>query len=145
MPEPRFAFAAAFDFDPEACFPGLPFDLLADDFDLPDEDAFWRPAYSMVNGTLPAGDLGEGDTSYVQGFVNILAAGAVKLDLNSAEALRLWIDGKEIKDVNAPIHFTRGRKTLTFAIDRKVRGNIGLRVLLVPTDKSVKFKPEGGI
>ena len=112
---------------------------------LPDEDAFWRPAYSMVNGTLPAGDLGEGDTSYVQGFVNILAAGAVKLDLNSAEALRLWIDGKEIKDVNAPIHFTRGRKTLTFAIDRKVRGNIGLRVLLVPADKSAKFKPEGGI
>ena len=112
---------------------------------IPDEDAFWMPAYSMVNGTLPSGDLGEGDTIYVRGFVNILAAGSVKLDLNNTKGLRLWIDGKEVKDLTAPITSTRGRKTLTFAIDPKVRGNIGLQVLLVAADKSAKFKPEGGI
>ncbi len=112
---------------------------------LPDEDAFWMPAYSMVNGTLPAGDLGDGDVIYVRGFVNVLAAGSVKLDLNSTQGLRLWIDGREIKDLSAPIPSTRGRKTLTFAIDRKARGNTGLRVLLVAADKSAKFKPEGGI
>ena len=112
---------------------------------LPDEDAFWMPAYSMVNGTLPAGDLGEGDTLYVRGFVNILAAGAVKLNLNSTKGLRLWIDDREVRDITAPIAATRGRKTLTFAIDRKIRGDAGLRVLLSAADNAAKFKPEGGI
>ena len=112
---------------------------------IPGEDDFWLPAYSMVNGELPASDLGQGDVTYARGFVNILAAGAVKLDLNSANGLRLWVDGAEVEDLSAPFHTARGRKTLTFAIDQKVRGNIGLRVLLVPADKSARFKPEGGI
>ena len=103
------------------------------------------PAYSLVNGVLPDGDLGEGDTIYVRGYVDVLSAGALKLDVNSTKGLRLWIDGNEIEDLNAVISSTRGRKTLTFSIDRKHRGNTGLRVLLVAADKSVRFKPEGGI
>ncbi len=112
---------------------------------IPGEDGFWLPAYSMVNGILPAEDLGEGDVVYVRGFVNVLAAGAINLNLNNTSGLRLWIDGKEIEDLTAPIHSTRGRKTLTFAIDRKARGRDGLQVLLSAADKSAKFKPEGGI
>ena len=112
---------------------------------LPDESAPWIPVYSMVNGTLPACDLVEGDVVYVRGFVEILAAGAVKLDLNSTQGLRLWIDGREVKDLAKPIPASRGRMTVTFAIDRKTRGDAGLRVLLVADDKATKFKPEGGI
>jgi putative heme-binding domain-containing protein len=113
---------------------------------IPDEDAFWMPAYSMVNGELPAADLDRGDVVYARGFATILAGGQVKLDINNSKGLRLWIEGKEIQELNAPIRFTKGRKTLTFAIDRKVRGNIGLRVqLATAADSSAKFKPEGGI
>ena len=112
---------------------------------MPDETAFWMPAYSLVNGVLPAEDLAEGDTIYVRGYVNVLAAGALKLELNGTEGLRLWVDDKEVEDLTARIPSTRGRKTLTFAIDRKSRGNTGLRVLLAGADKSVRFKPEGGV
>lgn len=112
---------------------------------LPDENAAWMPAYSMVNGTLPASDLGGGDVVYVRGFLEILAAGSLKLDLNSTQGLRLWIDGEEVEDIAAPIPSVRGRTTLTFAIDQKARGKAGLRVLLVAGDKAAKFKPEGGI
>lgn len=112
---------------------------------LPDEDAFWMPAYSMVNGTLPANDLPQGDVVYARGFVNVLVAGALKLDLNSPRGLRLWVDGSEIEDLTAPIHSTRGRKIVTFAIDRKARGDMGLRVLLTAADRSGRFKAEGGI
>ena len=112
---------------------------------MPDDDAFWMPAYSLVNGILPDWDLGEGDTIYVRGYVDVLSAGALKLDVNSTKGIRLWIDGNEIEDLNSVISSTRGRKTLTFSIDRKHRGNTGLRVLLVAADKSVRFKPEGGI
>lgn len=112
---------------------------------IPDESAFWMPGYSMVSGVLPGGDLGEGDTIYVRGYVNVLAAGTFKLDLNSTEGLQLWIDGREIEDLSGVISSTRGRKTLTFAIDRNARGNTGLRVLLVGADNAAKLKPEGGI
>jgi putative heme-binding domain-containing protein len=113
---------------------------------IPDEDAFWMPAYSMVNGELPAADLDLGNTIYARGFVEILVPGAVVLDLNNPKGLRLWIDGQNVRDLSAPFEFSKGRKTLTFAIDRKQRGNTGLRVQVVEAPgSSAKFKPEGGI
>lgn len=113
--------------------------------EMPVEEANWRPAYSMVDGMLPSEDLGEGEVVFVRGFVNVLASGKLKLELNSAQGLRVWIDGTEVADLSAPIPAARGRKTLTFEIDREVRGKTGLRVLLLPGDKSVKVQPEGGI
>lgn len=113
---------------------------------VPGEDAFWMPAYSLVNGELPAADLLGENVVYARGFVEILTAGAVRLDLNDVRGLRLWIDGEEVTDLSAPISFTHGRKTLTFGIDRQARGNVGLRVLLITGQNSTaKFKPEGGI
>ncbi len=112
---------------------------------VPDETAFWMPVYSKVNGVLPLEDLGSEDTIYVRGFVNVLAAGRFKLELNDLEGLRLWVDGNEIEDLTAPIPATRGRKILTFAIDRKVRDKAGLSALLTAADRSARFKPEGGI
>lgn len=111
----------------------------------PDENAFWMPAYSMVNGSLPLNELEGGEVVYVKGFVQFFAAGAIKLDLNSTKGLRLWVDGKEIEDMTAPIVSTRGRKELTFAIDRNLRAETELCVLIVAADQNVKFKPEGGL
>jgi putative heme-binding domain-containing protein len=113
---------------------------------IPDEDAFWMPAYSLVNGELPAADLGASNAVYARAFVEILAPGKVMIDINNTSGLRLWVDGKEIDDLSTPVAFTRGRKTLTFAIDRDARGGASLRVeLKQPPNSSAKFKPEGGI
>ncbi len=113
---------------------------------LPDEDAFWLPAYSLVNGELPAADLGEGDVVYVRGFVSMLVAGAVKLDINNAQGLRLWVDDQPVVDLAASLELRKGRRVFTFAVDRKARGNVGLRVLLTaPEGSRARFQPEGGI
>jgi putative heme-binding domain-containing protein len=113
---------------------------------IPDEDAFWMPAYSMVNGELPAADLDLGNIIYARGFVEILVPGSVVFDLNSSKGLRLWIDGQKVEDLSVPFEFNRGRKALTFAIDRKQRGPVGLRVQFTNAPgSSAKFKPEGGI
>ncbi|MDB4459084.1 c-type cytochrome, partial [bacterium] len=113
---------------------------------IPSEDEWWTPAYSKVNGELPATDLDESKVVYAQGYIEILVAGSVQLNLNNSRGLRLWIDGEEIKNPTAPIALTRGRKTLTFAVNQGKRGKSGLRVELAQAPGSkAKFKPEGGI
>jgi len=78
--------------------------------------------------------------------VIVRVAGAVGLKLNRTTGLRLWIDGREITDLSAPIELGRGRQALTFRIDPAQRGDVGLRVELAAAPGSpAKFQPEGGI
>ena len=106
------------------------------------EGAAWETVYSMVNGELPASDLG---TGVARGYVNIQVPGAVKLILNGTAGLRLRIDGREIPDPNAPFELGRGRRQFSFVIDRAQRGAAGLRVELAAAPGSpAKFQPEGG-
>ena len=99
----------------------------------------------MVNGELPATDLGRGKVVYARGYIDVLVAGNLKLQLNDAKGLRLWVEGKEMTDFTRPIHLGKGRRTLTFAIDRAKRGKTGLRVELIQVPgSSAKFKPVGG-
>ena len=113
---------------------------------VPSGKALWLPAYSMVNGELPAADLDLGKTVYARGYIDVLVAGNLKLQLNDAKGLRLWVEGKEMTDFTRPIHLDKGRRTLTFAIDRAKRGEPGLRVELIQVPgSSAKFKPVGGI
>jgi len=113
---------------------------------IPSTKALWLPAYSMVNGELPAADLGRGKVVYARGYIDVLVAGNLKLQLNDTKGLRLWVEGKEMADLAQPIHLDKGRRTLTFAIDRAKRGKTGLRVELIQVPgSSAKFKPVGGI
>jgi putative heme-binding domain-containing protein len=113
---------------------------------IPGEKAPWLTAYSLVNGELPAADLGRGRVVYVRGYIDILVPGNLKLQLNDTKGLRLWIGDREMTDLTQPIHLGKGRKTLTFAIDRAKRGETGLRVELIQVPgSSGKFKPVGGI
>ncbi len=112
----------------------------------PGEDAPWIPAYSKVSGELPSEDFPTGDRVFVQGNLIVQVAGPVKFSLNSHTGLRVWIDGNEIPNPLGTIELAKGRRTLTFAIDRTQRGDVGLRVELVPTSGSpAKYQPEGGI
>ena len=113
---------------------------------VPGEEAFWMPAYSLVNGKLPLSELADGAVVFARGFVTVQAAGAVKLLLNDTRGLRLWVDGREVSDLAAPIELRHGRRTFTFSVDRSQRGKTGLRVELARAPGSpAKFRPEGGI
>lgn len=114
----------------------------------PAKDADWVPAYSKVDGELPAEDLAlGGDQVLALGVIQVQVAGDAMLMLDRVDGLRLWIDDQEIKDLNSPIHFEAGRRALTFAVDRTARGDeSGLRVeLTTPSDSPIKFQIEGGM
>ncbi len=111
-----------------------------------DDDAAWTTEYSLVNGDLLLPGADAGKAVYARGWVQVQVAGTVHLKLNTPAGLRLWIDGREIADLSAPIALGRGRAALTFRIDPAPRGAAGLRVELASAPGSpVKFQPEGGI
>jgi putative heme-binding domain-containing protein len=93
----------------------------------------WAPAYSTVAGELPLDGLprmaaGEGKAvAAVRCQVEVSTGGAVRLRLNSARGLRLWIGRKPV-DAAAEVELTlpAGTHTLTFAMDLSARSE-GLR------------------
>jgi putative heme-binding domain-containing protein len=111
----------------------------------PDENETWRSVYSLVNGILPNAEMGEKEMSFARGFVEVRAAGSVRLKINELDGLRLWVDGKEIKDPSSILNLPSGTRTFTFSIDRAKRKSEGLRIELLPTGKSAaKVQPKGG-
>lgn len=109
----------------------------------PADDAAWLPAYSKVSGVLPPEDYPAGELVFVRGFVNVLVTGSGRLDINSVDGLTLWVDGKPVGDLEAPIEFDKGRRTLTFGFS-PARRERGLRVELKAMNARGKFQPEGG-
>jgi putative heme-binding domain-containing protein len=104
------------------------------------------PAYSMVSGELPDADLNLGDHVFATSYLNVHVPGKATLKINDTAGLRLWMDGKEIRDLTAPIELNKGRSIFTFLIDRGKRGGKGLRVEPVAAPGSgAKFVPEGGV
>ena len=111
-----------------------------------DEDTSWTTEYSYVSGELQVASVESGRAFDARGHVQVQVAGAVLLKLNTAEGLRLWVDGREIVDFSAPIALGRGRVALTFRVVPARRGAAGLRVEVAPASGSpVKFQPVGGI
>ncbi|MFT5128573.1 MAG: putative heme-binding domain-containing protein [Rhodothermales bacterium] len=104
------------------------------------------PAYSMVSGELPATDLALGEQVYASSFVTVHVPGKVLLKLNKSSGLRLWLNGREVRNLAAPIELNKGRSSFTFLVDTAARGGQGLRVELTPAPGSrASFAPEGGI
>src|SRR5262249_50640638 len=82
----------------------------------------WSPAYSSVAGDLPPGDVPRvaGDPAAV-GFarcqLDVTTAGKVKLLLNSAAGLTLWVDGTPVEaKEQTTLDLASGVHTLTFGI-----------------------------
>jgi putative heme-binding domain-containing protein len=103
-----------------------PAEMSAAAFD--DPSLRWEPVYSTVSGVLPLEDLPHGGAAaLVRCQVEASTPGPVVLRLNTARALRLWLDRKpvEVKDATE-LNLTPGVHTLTFAVDLGQRGE-GLR------------------
>jgi putative heme-binding domain-containing protein len=120
--------------------------VTASEADAPGKNESWRGVYSLVNGILPDYEMGTKKMSFARGFVEVQAAGPVRLKINELDGLRLWVDDKEIKDPSSTLELRRGTHSITFSIDRAKRKSEGLRVELIPTPKSgAKFQPKGGV
>jgi putative heme-binding domain-containing protein len=103
----------------------------------------WTPAYSTVAGTLPLDALPRfvlGEDKRPVGFarcqLDVTTGGQVKLRLNAAGDLTLWVDQvpAEVKD-EMVVDLPAGVHTLTFAIDLGKRRQ-GLRCELVDVSGS---------
>ncbi|MCS7166229.1 MAG: HEAT repeat domain-containing protein [Gemmatales bacterium] len=91
----------------------------------------WAPVYSLVSGELPLSDLGSAPLSLVQTRLDVGTPGQLMLVLNSTKGLTLWLDGQEIPLAEQTrITVSPGLHTLTFRIDKRQRGDLGLRVIL---------------
>ncbi|MEO1529275.1 MAG: PVC-type heme-binding CxxCH protein [Planctomycetota bacterium] len=111
---------------------------------LPSEETQWTNAYSMVNGTLPVADFPGGPFVLARGYVNVLVSGKARLEINAADDVTVWVDGKRISDNSKPVRLAKGRRTLTFGF-RASDQTVGLRVELKAMDNTVRLQPEGGI
>ena len=112
---------------------------------VPDSSS-WLPAYGLVGGELLLGDFSNTASLFAEGHINVIQPGTVQLKINTTVGLQLWVDGEEVSDLNAPLNLGQGRRSFTFLIDTRKRGEIGLRVEIINTgDKSARFQVETDI
>jgi putative heme-binding domain-containing protein len=103
----------------------------------------WSPAYSNVAGELPLDALpvvqlpplpgsgaGIGPTGFARCQIDVSTPGRVKLTLNAAEGLSIWVDGTAVEPAEElPLDLASGLHTITFAVRLSGR-RVGLRCTL---------------
>lgn len=101
------------------------------------ESFVWTSAYSKVSGDFPLESLpkvvvwnGSEPFAIVRAQLDVTSAGPVKLKINGAKGLSLWIGAKavEVKDETL-LELTPGLQNLTFSVNLSTRKD-GLRVEL---------------
>jgi putative heme-binding domain-containing protein len=100
-----------------------------------DAQLAWSIAYSKVSGELPLAEVRPGPDAalaVVHCEIDVATAGRVTLQLNSAEGLRLWLDGAPV-EVSERIRLEpeRGIHTLDVSVDLRQRKQAALRCELV--------------
>jgi putative heme-binding domain-containing protein len=108
----------------------------------------WEPVYSTVAGTLPMVDLPrfridrEGPMySLVRAQLDAATASKVRLKLNSAKGLKVWLDGEVVPAREVmQLNLTKGMHTLTVIIDHDRRAEeLRLEVEDTPAAAGVRF------
>ena len=109
----------------------------------------WQPAYSNVDGSLPLGGLAiargfQSEISLVHFELDVASAGEIRLGVNDAEGLQVWVgEGAiEFADGVASMDVSVGRQVVTVVIDRKVRES-ALRIEVL--DASGRATPVVGL
>ena len=90
----------------------------------------WETVYTLVDGTLPLGELrkaGQPDVTYLQGEIDVIHAGAVELRLETKAPLTFWIDEEQFDRTGTiRAELTPGRHRVTVRI--AAAGDRALRV-----------------
>ncbi len=109
----------------------------------------WESVYAKVDGSLPLDEIKipPGKTVYLQGEIEVSAAGAVELVLDSAQGMALWADDEPVAltGTTAALALSPGRRKITFAIDTGKRTARSLRVAIQkPAGSTAEFTVVGG-
>ena len=111
---------------------------------IPDKDLFrdqvlkaepdrWTRSYAKVAGSLPLDELTSqsgGKVLYLQGEINVSNAGPIRVQLDSAEGVRFWIDD-EPAPADTPALVTTlpaGRHTVTLRVDTNALSSREIKV-----------------
>ncbi len=112
--------------------------------------AKWNVAYAKVDGSLPleAAISGTGGkVVYLQGAVDVSAAGAVKVEVDSAAGVRFWVDesGASPDSTAMSVPLAVGRHSITVRVDTAARPSPTVRVEVAkPAASTVEFTVVGG-
>jgi putative heme-binding domain-containing protein len=112
--------------------------------------AKWDVAYAKVDGTLPLEDAisrSGGKVVYLQGAIDVSAAGAVKVEADSPVGVQLWVDeaagSPGAASINAPL--AAGRHVITVRVDTVARPATWIRVEVAkPGGSTAEFTVVGG-
>ena len=109
----------------------------------------WVPAYAMVAGALPLGDVVAASgarASYIQGEIAVSAAGPLTFRFDSAKGIAAWLDDKPLPAGDAPtIEVAEGTRKLTLRVEPLARDRLPVRVEVVkPEGSSAEFSVVGG-
>ncbi|MBI5758910.1 MAG: sorbosone dehydrogenase, partial [Planctomycetales bacterium] len=100
----------------------------------------WNPTYSVVSGDLPLESLpalqqfspDAPALSAARCELKVTTGGPLRLRLNSADGLRMWVNDKSTKvAAETSLDLSPGLHTLTFEINRRTRIQHGLRLALL--------------
>ncbi|MEO6807961.1 MAG: hypothetical protein ABI353_02485 [Isosphaeraceae bacterium] len=128
--------------------------------DVPDAETFrdlvlkvdpsrWLPAYAKVSGGLPLAELATetgGKVLYLQGEIDVSAAGPVVFHLDSTEGVHAWLDDTPEPDKESfTADLTSGRHALTLRVDTAARPTAQVRVEVSRAEGSAaEFAVVGG-
>ena len=124
-------------------------DLLRDQV-LRAEPNRWATAYAKVAGSLPLDELASATSAgvlYLQGEINVTVGGAIRIQLDSAQASRFWVD-----DQSAPsgaraltATLTAGTHSITVRVDTSARTSREIKVEVdKPGGSTAEFTVVGG-
>ncbi len=86
----------------------------------------WRPAYSLVSGSLPLDDLTRAKlkpVSIARFQLDVTSLGEMKLAVNVSAGLTLWLDETPVQTEEfMMLHLERGIHTVTVQVDHAARG-----------------------
>ncbi len=100
-----------------------------------DSTLAWKPIYSRVSGELPLSATGAAAEEHfvlVRCHFDVVSPGGFSFQLNDAEGIVVWVDGKTIAaQPRMSVELSRGSHTFVFRIDLRARKDRSLRWELV--------------
>ena len=128
---------------------------------IPDKDSFrdqvlkaepsrWTTAYAKLAGSLPLDEVTTqtgGQVVYLQGEINVSNAGPIRVQTDSPEGVRFWIDDEPAPaDASAAVStLAAGRHSVTLRVDTKARAAHEIKVEVTkPSGSPAEFTVVGG-
>ncbi len=110
----------------------------------------WDVAYAKADGSLPLDDAvakSGGTVVYLQGAIDVSAAGPVKIQADSAQGLHFWVDDLQAESGSPTLTtpLSPGRHSITLRVETAARPTRLVRVEVAkPAGSLAEFTVVGG-